>query len=155
DERLIREYIRSILTEDDFGGLDLGDMGGPGGMDFTGGDPKKLYNIFVKPFTDVVLTAAGKGKEFSSKVQTFAQTAFEALATSLIPVLSSDYDRIFAADKERIDKLRSEYKDVYDATWTALRDNDVLAAAFAYAPTQMITLGALRNAPVPVLNTLN
>lgn len=156
DEKLLKEYVKSIITEDDggFGGFG-GDMGGMYGMDFTGGDQSRLAKVFITPFTDVLKTAAGKGKEISTKAQTVAKVAFEALATTLIPVLASDYNSIFADEKQQIEKLRSQYKDVYDRTWTAIKDNDVLSAAFMYAPAAMITATVARKAPVPVLDTIS
>lgn len=155
NNKLLREYIEHVLlNEDDFGGFG-GDFGGPYGVDFTGGDQSKLAKVFVEPFTDVLKTAAGKGKELSTKAQTLAKVAFESIATTLIPVLSSDFDAIFSEDKRQMEKLKAEYKDVYDKTWTAIKDNDVLAAAFMYAPAAMITAGTARKVPVPVLNMIN
>lgn len=155
NKRLLREYIRQSLLNEDMGGFGGGDMGGPYGMDYTGGDQSKLAKVFLTPFTDVVKTATGKAKEVSTKAQTVAKVAIEAIATSVIPVISSDFDRIFDEEKQQIDKLRSEYKDVYDRTWTAIQDNDIMAAAFAYAPSAMVTAAAIKNAPIPVMNTLN
>lgn len=154
EKELLKEYVSQILKEDDFGGFG-GDFGGPYGMDFTGGDQSKLAKVFITPFTDVLDTAAGKGKEISTKAQTLGKVAFEAIATSLIPVLSSDFDAIFDADKQQMDKIRGQYKDVIDRTWTAIKDNDILSAAFMYAPAAMITVATARKAPVPVLNTIN
>lgn len=143
----LKECVRVLREE---GGYDdLSDHGS------SFGSGKDLYNVFIKPFTDVVSTAAAEVSKSSVRAQTLAKTAFETIATTLIPFLSSDYDEIWADEKERIDGIKAKYKDVYDATWTAFKDNDVMAAAFGYSPAAFLTKQALKNAPLPVLKTLN
>lgn len=143
---LLRECIQEILKEDDYGGLGMSDaMVGPYGMHYASGE--QLYNIFVKPFTDVVGVAAGKTKELSEKGQTLLRVAFESVATTLIPILKDSYGEIFEKEKEQIDKIRSEYSEVYNATWEAFRDNDVLVAAFMYRPDLFLTAKFAEKAP--------
>lgn len=151
-KRLLRECIKEMLAEDlssagDYGGLGLGMGSGdmPYGAAF--GSSEQMYNVFVKPFTDVVKTAAGKTKEMSQKSQTLLSVAFEAAATSLIPWLSSDYNEIFAKEKQEIDKIRSEYGDVYKANWDAFKDNDIMIAAFAYRPDLFLTAAMAKKTP--------
>lgn len=154
DQDLLREYVRNILTEDDYGGMDLSaGADGPYGASFGSG--KDLYNVFVKPFTDVVDTAVGKTKELSTKTQTLAKVAFETLATTIIPILGDDYEAIFANEKQELDKLKAQYKDVYDATWTAFKDNDVVSAAFFYSPAAVITAKVAQQAPIQTVKLLN
>lgn len=143
---LLRECIQEILKEDDYGGLGMSDaMVGPYGMHYASGE--QLYNIFVKPFADVVGVAAGKTKELSEKGQTLLKVAFEAAATSLIPILKDSYGEIFEKEKEQIDKIRGEYSDVYSATWDAFKENDILVAAFMYRPDLFLTAQFARKAP--------
>lgn len=143
---MLRECIKEILKEDDYGGLGMSDaMVGPYGMHYASGE--QLYNIFVKPFADVVGVAAGKTKELSEKGQTLLKVAFEAAATSLIPILKDSYGEIFEKEKEQIDKIRAEYSDVYNATWDAFKENDILVAAFMYRPDLFLTAQFARKAP--------
>ncbi len=128
-------------------------MDGPYGASF--GSAKDLYNVFVRPFTDVVDTAVGKTKELSQKAQTLSKVAFEAMMTTLLPTLEDDFHEIFANEKENIAKLKAQYKDVYDATWTAFKDNDVVTAAFFYSPSSMITAKVAQQAPIATINVLN
>lgn len=151
-EKLLREYVRELLAEDGHGGdggagdiMMAGAMMSPYGMHF--GDSNDLYKIFVKPFADVVQTTVGKTKELSQAAQTLTKVAFEAVATSLIPVLSSEYGEIFKKEKIEMDKIRKEYGEVYKSNWDAFKDNDVLAAAFMYSPVAMLTLQFARKAP--------
>lgn len=142
---LLRECIQEVLKEDgDYGGVDMmGDM--PYGMHFANQD--QMYKIFIKPFADVVGVAAGKTKELSQKGKTLLNVAFESLATTLVPILKDSYGEIFAHEKEEIDKIRSEYSDVYNATWEAFKEMDVLVAAFMYRPDLFLTSQFARKAP--------
>lgn len=143
---LLREYVQEVLKEDDFGGLAMSDaMVGPYGMHYASGE--QLYNIFVKPFADVVGVAAGKTKELSEKGQTLLKVAFESIATTLVPILKDSYGEIFEKEKEQLDKIRAEYSDVYQATWDAFKENDVLVAAFMYRPDLFLTAKFAEKAP--------
>jgi len=145
---LLQEYVRNLLNEDDFGG-DMGGLdpmgGSPYGMHFASQD--QLYNIFVKPFADVAGVAAGKTKELSQKAQTVLKVAFESVATTLVPILKDSYGEIFAQEKEEIDKIKSQYSDVYGATWDAFKESDVLIAAFMYRPDLFLNGAFARKAP--------
>ena len=144
NDKLIQEYIKLILEDD--GGFDMG--GGTGGWGVSFGSDKDLYNVFVKPFSDVFATTAGKTKELSQKALSLGRVAFEAAMTTIFPFLKSDYDQIFAKEKAAIQDIKQEYKDVYDATWTAFKDNDIALAAFLYSPKAILTAATIRNAPI-------
>lgn len=155
---LLRECVKAILSEDDggFGGGMMG-IGGGGdlgyGMHFGSGED--MYKIFVKPFVDVVQVTAGKSKEASQKLQTLLHVAFETIATTLIPVLSSDYKEIFAKEEERINKIKGEYTDVYKATRDAFKNHDFLCSAFFYNPTAFLTTAFVEHAPAAALNMMS
>lgn len=147
---LLREYIKTVLNEDEAGAIAGDLMGGavegmPYGMHFGSG--KDLYNIFIRPFTDVAHVAAGKTKEMSARTQTLLKTGFEALATTLVPLLSSDYEKIFSSEKQKLDKIKGEYAEVYQRTWDAFKDHDVLCAAFMYSPIAFMTTAFFAKAP--------
>ena len=152
-EKLLQEYVRTVLKEYDAGGGDSAAYGimmsdaavGPYGLHYGSGDD--LYKIFVKPFVDVVETAAGKTKEMSQRTQTLVRVAFEAVATTLIPVLRDDYAEIFAKEKKEIEKIRSEYAEVYKSNWDAFKDSDVMIAAFMCYPAAFLTTQFARKSP--------
>ena len=156
-EKLLREYVREILKEDD-GGV-YGDLGGadaamsPYGVSFGSND--ELYKVFVKPFVDVVDTAAGKSKELSQRAQTLAHVAFETIATTLIPVLQDSYKEIFETEKENLEKIKAQYKDVYASNWDAFRDSDVFCTAFCYSPVAILTLKMAHKSPKVVAGLLS
>ena len=142
---------RWTLREDDGGGFDyagaMGEM--PYGMHF--GSPNQLYKTFVAPFTDVIKTAAGKTAELSARVQTAVKVAFEAVATTLVPALSSDYARIFATEKQKLDSIKQRYADVYRGTSGALLGNDVLVASFMFAPWAFLSAAMVKKSPSAAL----
>lgn len=163
DKVLLKEYVQEVLTEDD-GGFGGGDSAywdlamadatqNPWGVSFGSGD--QLANIFIKPFTDVIQTAVGKTKELSQKGQTLVKVAFETLATTLIPVLTDSYNEIFAKEKERMDKIRQEYAEVYQANWDAFKDNDVQLVSFLYDPARFVLGKMLKKSPDVALGLIS
>jgi len=154
---LLREYTRQVLLEDDGGGY--GDlyysdaMVGPWGLHF--GSKSDMYNIFVKPFADVIGVATGKAKELSQKAQTAAKVAFETVATSLIPILRDEYKEIFEKEKEEIDKIKEEYADVYGATAELLRNNDMCVVAFMMAPQAFLSAKIIQKSPKAAIKAIS
>jgi len=148
-ERLLREYVREVLKEDD-GGV-YGDLANanaamsPYGMTYGSGD--ELYKVFVKPFMDVVDTTMGKTKELSQRTQTLVKVAFETIATTLIPIFTDSYKEIFAKEKQELDKIKQEFGEVYQSNIDAFRDNDVFWTAFCYAPAAIITHQLAKRSP--------
>ena len=161
-QKLLREYVRACLLEDDGGGGDYGGMIGAGmamspyGIHFASSNA--LYGAFIKPFVDVVDVAVGKTKEMSVKAQTLLKATFEAVATSVLPWLSSDYAEIFADEQEKLNKIRTQYGEVYKATWDAFKNKDVALSAFFCYPGAVLTGELARQAPnvaLAVLSTIS
>ncbi len=145
-ERLIREYVKELLAEDDAADImAAGAAMSPYGMHYGSSDD--LYKIFIKPFTDVIQTTAGKTKEISASTGALAKVAVEAVITTLVPVLRDSYAEIFAHEKVELDRIRKEYASVYKANWDAFFDADVVVAAFFYAPAALLTIEFARKSP--------
>lgn len=144
--KLLREYIREIIKEEY-------DDGGWGGVEF--GSQKDLYNVFVKPFTDVVHTAAAETKKISQRTQGLLKITIASIVTTLIPAYRSRYDKIFAQQESEIEKIKAQYKDVYDATYTAFKDKDVVISAFLYAPALFLTTKTALNMPKVTIDLMN
>jgi hypothetical protein len=154
ERRILKEYVKSVLLEDEGYGAAYGDYSdSPYGMGMYSGGPS-LYKIFVEPFVDVFKTAKATAEDLSARTRAAAKVAFEGIATSLIPGLSSDYKAIF--DKERADlqKIKGKYKDVFERTDKALfnEGNDFVLLAFLLDPARFITATALNKAPGVVLS---
>lgn len=151
---LLKEYVRTVLSEEGQGGFGgysdyVGGMGGGAGGYGMGGivDNDDLYKTFVKPFTDVVSVATGKTKEMSQRTVTLLRTVIEAAFQTVVPFFKDKYAEIFKEEKQHLDRIKSEYSKVYQATWDAFKDHDVLCAAFMYRPDLFLTTVLAREAP--------
>lgn len=116
------------------------------------GSSEDLYKTFVKPFVDVVQTAAGKGKEMSVRTQALVKTSFETILTTILPIVRDDYAIIFDKERKEIQRIRQEYADVYQSNWDALLNDDILVAAFFYQPAALFTVAAAKRAPSVLLS---
>jgi hypothetical protein len=156
NKQLLREYIRELLTEDDGGAygemMDLA-ASSPMGMEFVGRD--QLMNIFVGPFITAIGHTTGKVKEISASAISVLRIAFETIATTLIPILQSDYADIFSDEQKQLEKIRNEYGHYYQETFEALHNDDVLVAAFLYQPELFMTNSLAKRAPKAVAKTLS
>lgn len=148
-QQLLREYVRRVLVTEDDGGY--GGLAGaaadlsPYGAHYA--SSSDLYKTFIKPFVDVAEVTAGKAKETSQRAQTVVKVAFETIATTLLPFLKDSYGKIFAKEKQAIDKIKSEYGEVYKATWDAFKTNDVAWTAFIAFPGPVMAGRLALNAP--------
>lgn len=149
----LRILIRDLIKEDygfgsggDYAGLGIDPMAGmPGGAHYADGDA--LYKVFIKPFVDVVGVAAGKTKELSQRAITTAKVAFETIMTTLLPALTDDYGKIFAEERQELQRIRQEYSQVYSTVWEAFGDSDIMIAAFMYRPDLFLTVEFAKKAP--------
>lgn len=160
---LLREYVQSVLVEDSMGASTLADAGisagdisaaaGPYGMAFGSG--QDLKNTFITPFTDVFKTAVGKSKEITRKARTLLTVSFGVILTTLIPGLGVKYSKIFEKEKSDIQKIRNQYKDVYERTNKALSSTDAAFVAFMTAPDLTLSALALNKSPEVIKDTLS
>lgn len=141
--------------EDNGGGGDL--YGAAIGMSPFGvhyGSADDLHKIFVKPFVDVFKVAAGKTKEVARRSITAVQVAFEAIATSLIPFVQDSYSEIFKEQKKDLDKIKLEYKDVYDSTFEAFKHSDIAITAMFCYPQYVFTGLLAQRSPAEALKLM-
>jgi len=142
-ERLLREYVQTVLNEDE-GGYGAGDYGGYGDLATSSalespygvsyGSADDLKDAFITPFLDVFRTAKGVTKELSRKAQTVLEVSFGTIASTLIPGLSVKYASTFDKEKEDVDKIRGEYKEVTDRIDSSLATGDAAMLAFMAQP---------------------
>lgn len=145
--RVLKEYVRNALLEDDtgYGGYDLSGMGdSPYGMAWGG---PSLFKVFVQPFADVISTGRAGAEKLSTRVRTLAKTVFEAVATSVIPILSSDFKKIFDKETEQLNKIKEKYRAVFERTDEALSNSDIALAAFLINPAATAASTILKTAP--------
>jgi hypothetical protein len=149
DEILLREYVRnSLLVEDEAGGNPAMFGGGfssyDSGMGMGGahyGSGNDMYDAFIGPFVDVFKTAVGKTKEITRKARTVLWVGLQTVLTTLIPIYGYNYADVFDKEKEDIEKIKGEYKDVYARTDAALASPDAGLLAFMASPA--LVLGAV------------
>lgn len=127
---LLRSAVRSALreSEDEFG--------------YTFGSPSSLYDIFVKPVTDVGKIAGAEVKKTAARGTALARTAGEALASTLIPILDADFDKINDKVRQRIAAAEHDAGDAYSEVKRALGGKDAVMVALLYAPEAMLSLAA-------------
>jgi multidrug efflux pump subunit AcrB len=151
DNKLLRQYVRKVLTEDfggyggDYAGIGLDVDSGPYGRSY--GSNQDLYDAFIGPWVDVFKTAVGKSKEVTRTAWTAVDVVIGAALTSIIPGLGRTYENAFEEEKKDLEKIKSKYKDVYDKTDQALASTDAAFVAFMSSPALVIGKIAAEKSP--------
>jgi hypothetical protein len=156
ERRILKEYVKNVLLEDDGGyGMTAADISDNSPYGISWGGPS-LYKIFVEPFVDVFKTGKAAAEDMSARTRAAAKVAFEAIASSLIPIYSTDYQKIFEKEHQQLAKIKEKYRDVFERTDKALYNegNDFVLMAFLMDPARYITFTALKSAPQAVLGVL-
>lgn len=144
--RIVREYIRSVLNEEDYGNIGAGgygsygygdNMAGYGGMGGWGG--KSILGIVTNPIADVAKTAMGSGKEVAAQAKGLVKTTFEAAISFVIPFVSGEYDKIAKETHEEVTKIKKQYEGVYKNNLDAIFNLDLVTLAFFLNPSAVIT----------------
>lgn len=154
NESLLREYVRGILTEDEYG-MGAFDYTDPGPYVSRFGTSQDLYDAFVTPFVDVFKTAVGKTKEVAQATKTLLTVALQTVLTTLIPIYGYNYSSLFDEQEEKIEKIRNEYKDVYDRTESALENSDAGMLAFMASPILTSTYWVGKKSPEVIKGALS
>ena len=130
DDVMLRSVVRAALceSEDEFG--------------YAFGSPSSLYDIFVKPVTDVGKVAGAEAKKTAARGAAVVRTAGEAIVSTLVPVLDADFDRINEKMRERIASAERDAGDAYSEVKRALGGKDAVMVALLYAPAAMLSLAA-------------
>lgn len=148
--QLLKEYVRVALREDEYGDIAAGfDSSAYNSGSVHGGEMDALLDAFVKPSLDALKTAVGKTKEITRRGRTVISTSFITIATTLIPGLKYSYKELFEEEEADIQKIKSEYQDVYQRTDSALAANgfDTAVLAFMAAPGAAIAAVAAKKTP--------
>lgn len=143
EHKLLKEYVRSVVISEDFGG----------GVEFT--NKQGLINIFIEPFLDVFKVAKGKALELHQRTLALGRVAFTTIVTTMVPFLGDRYEEVFREEHEYLDKIRLKYADVYNATWDAFKQDDALCMAFMLNPTAFLTTQFFLKAPKGALNLVS
>ena len=147
-ERLLREYIESILLE--YEGDDYGYGGSSGYADLGGGSGyfrgfERIFKVFI-----------GKSKELMQRVKGAVSLTLEAVAGICLPFVNAEYGKILEETNKNVASVRKEFQKVYDSSSEVLGKKDAQFLMFMVNPTQWITGKFLETAPdvaVDVLDT--
>lgn len=155
DKQLLKEYVKSCLQEDSYGGYaDAGitsaDIAGASPYGMSYGSKSELVKTFVEPFTDVFKTAVGKSKEVTRRAATMLPVAVGTILTTLIPQLGMSYGDVFESERKDLEKIKSQYKDVYERTNKALSSSDAAFLAFMASPESAMAAWGLSKAPAVI-----
>jgi hypothetical protein len=72
-----------------------------------------MADIFIRPFLRAGKVMMGQTKELARRVMTGVKMIFPMIVATFIPILRENYDKIFEEEKEDLERIRSEYSDVY------------------------------------------
>lgn len=154
EERLLREYIKAVLNEDDTGGMGYIPSGAYGwGMSNYGDSLKK---VFVDPFIDAGKVIKASSSKLLLRMKTLAKVAIETILTTMIPFLQSNYTLIFQNEREQLKKIHEKYKKSFEAVDRAFT-GDAAFLAFMVSPEAYITAKFVAKSPemaVGLLETL-
>ncbi len=141
EKRLLKEYVKAVIAEDDTGGYGYVPTGGYGfGMSNYG---DSLKNVFIDPFIDAAGVIKASGTKLATRVKTLATVAIETILTTMIPFLKSNYTAIFKKEKEELQKIKEKYKKYFEGVDRAFV-GDTAFLAFMISPTAFITTKTLR-----------
>lgn len=133
--------IEGLLVEFDDGGDDSWSWGGGYGGGEGGGS--SLYNTFIRPFTDVLDTAAAVVETGVSKAQLLVGIATYGVMDLLVPFVKPKYDAMVEHDKRRMASIYQKHRSTFERTEQALTevggDYDGVGVFFALFPDAVIT----------------
>lgn len=98
-----------------------------------------LFMTFVQPFTDIIDTAKAEMTKITGVTQEnikklVKQTAYLVIPWIATSAISNAQKEAEKAIEARIKAVNDEYKPVYQRTWDALRNRDVLGLTFLLGP---------------------
>jgi hypothetical protein len=145
NERLLREYVKTILKEEDFvSGMDSNGGGyDPQSRDVHGaisfGSGKDLLGVFgIKGIINAGQVALGSVKEIARRGLTLVPVLFGIITTIVFPWIGVNYAGIFEREKQDVDKIRAQYKPANDAVNALFGNADVKMLTFMASPGTLI-----------------
>ena len=165
-ERLLREYVRSVLAEDEAGGnpalfggagpnaydASFGFMGGSGDYRGAGGN---IFKLAFEPFSDFLKTVKGASKEVMTKVATAAKVVIGTVVSIIIPTVKVHYDEVFANDEARIREIRGEYAEALRSTDQVFKESSISTLALLMAPKAAVGVLVAKEGPKVALGFLD
>lgn len=146
DQELLKEYV-SVILKEETAQLEEGYDWWDAGTDVLGLGKKKG---FLTPFFNVAKTALAGLLDVGVHVVGLVKTVVGAVRNSVIPFFKKDLDAINQETKARSQKIKQEFKDVYDYTDRALMGDDFQVLLFALNPAAYLVgkAGALAKSTI-------
>ena len=165
-ERLLREYVRSVLAEDEAGGnpalfggagpnaydASFGFMGGSGDYRGAGGN---IFKLALEPFSDFLKTVKGASKEVMTKVATAAKVVIGTVVSIIMPTVKVHYDEVFADEEARIREIRGEYDEALRSTDQVFKESSISTLALLMAPKAAVGVLVAKEGPKVALGFLD
>ena len=162
NEILLREYVKTILKEEDFvSGIDSNGGGyDPQTRDVYGavsfGSGKDLLSVFgISGIITAGQVALGSVKEIARRGLTLVPVLFGIITSTIFPWIGVNYAGIFEREKQDIDKIRAQYKPANDAVNALFGNVDVKMLTFMASPGTLIATQAVILAPAITKNLLS
>jgi len=138
ENKLLREYVRRILTEELGGDYSSSYMAG--GSTFGG---TAVKTAFIDPVTDIFKILKGRAKElFSGAKRLFRVSLSGGFGLLTAGAWEPNYQAAKDAYNNEISKIRSEYEGARSAGIKALMSSDLFAIGMLYNPALAMTAKA-------------
>lgn len=142
-DRIMDMFVESTLSEDDFGGAGVGDIGS-GGFSGVGGDSTfwsqwstpagGFWNGIIKPFVDVAKTALVAAADMTNRTWGLIKTSIVTVLKSVLPFVKNEVDKIQRQTKQRSLQLEQKYAHVLNAFSDKNVYNDMNLVLFLLNP---------------------
>jgi hypothetical protein len=150
DQELLKEYVSELLEQEKNVQQEGYDWW-YAGTDVLGLGKKKG---FLTPFFNVAKTALAGILDIGVHAVGLIKTVIGAVRNSVIPFVKKDLDAINRETKARSEKIRQEFKDVYDHTDSIIKGDDFQVLLFALNPAAYLVGKAAELAKVTVDKTV-
>lgn len=119
--------------------------------DFDAGSASDFRKAFIDPFADVVKVALGSVAEISSKARAALSVFMKGIPGLVIPFVTARYEKIFAEEEARMQKIQQKYGDIFAKTDDVFK-GDAGLVAFMLNPYEMLVKKAIDAPPASVID---
>ncbi len=158
-KKLLREFVKEVLKEDDTGGTGYGGGGGDSSGQMGGwGYGMMNYGPSIRswaidPFLDLGKIFKASAMKIGTRVKTLGKIIVETVLTTVVPVLETNYKLIFEHEKNDLNKIRDKYRDAFSRVDGAFTE-DVMMLSFMLNPSSFVVGKVAANSPKQILSAL-
>lgn len=166
--KLLKEFVLSVLKEDDGGGEDYSgalsgiqadyqQSFGPGGGGGEYGGSGGLKAAFIDPFMDIVKTGLWGIEKLTTRAKNFLQQLIIGAIPLIVPVIklnAQSYREMIWKEKAELKSVDDKYKDVLERNKAAIQDADTWLVLFMIDPAAGLGEKLLEKVPGAVEDLL-